>query len=318
MYISVLISTRNRAASLRRTLDSLLVPSNLQAKDWELLVVDNGSTDETPTVSEEFAKQFPGLMRALVEKRAGKSLALNQAIAAARGDILALTDDDVLCAPDYIEAVRRTFSAHPADGAQGRILLDIEGGRPVWMNDFLEGIMSLRDYGAEVFEWNDNLSGCNMVVRAEVFRKVGGFSPELGAGAIGFMEDSEFSLRMRGAGFRLIYAPEILVRHQLSRERLNKSMIVKNCFKKGRAEAYIVPLPSPLWRFGLYAMKQFAVKQARAIGHALSGRPDAAMYDLCERNQLLGFFWQHWKFSRGVSRNLSPRYFGGPGTAPHF
>jgi glucosyl-dolichyl phosphate glucuronosyltransferase len=313
MFLSVVICTRNRAASLKTTLETLLVASNLEEKDWELLVVDNCSIDETQKACEEFARRFPLRVRLLVENRVGKSHAMNSGIAAAKGDVLALTDDDVDCAPDYIRSIRTVFSTNRVDAAQGRIVVDIEGGRPKWMNDYLDGIMSSRDFGNEVFEWKDNLTTCNMVVRAEVFRKVGGFSPELGPGAIGFMEDSEFSLRMRRAGLRLIYAPQVFVRHRFARERLSKSAMLKNCFRKGRSEAYLVPLPAPLWRFSLYVAKQFAAKQASALWHKFRGRPDTTMSDRCEASDLVGFFWQHWCFSRGVPHKLSPPSFEGPG-----
>ena len=67
-----------------------------------------------------------------------------------------------------------------------------------------------------------------MVVRADVFQKTGGFAPELGPGGIGVWEDTEISLRMRQAGCRMIYAPQILVRHQWARGRLTKSFFRAN------------------------------------------------------------------------------------------
>jgi glycosyltransferase involved in cell wall biosynthesis len=316
MFISVLICTRNRAASLRITLESLLCPSNLQEENWELMIVDNCSTDHTAKICQEFASKFPKHVRLLVEKSVGKSRAMNTAIVAARGDLLALTDDDVLCAPDYIRGIRTTFAGHPTDSAQGRIVLDFEGGRPEWMNDFLDGIMSSRDFGMDVFEWKDNLTTCNMVVRAEVFHKVGGFSPELGPGATGFMDDSEFSMKMRRAGFRSIYAPQIFVNHRFSRERLSKSAVLKSCFRKGRSEAYFVSPPAPMWRFTFYVAKQLAIKQFLALSHRLRGRPAAAMSNRCECRQLVGFFWGHWRLNRGTGRKLSPPDFNGQDTPP--
>lgn len=317
MFISLLICTRNRASSLSRTLESLLCPSNLQTRDWELLIVDNRSTDDTSKVCQEFAGRFPAHVSLLVEERVGKSHAMNTAIAAARGELLALTDDDVDCAPNYIQAIRSVFSTYPVDGAQGRIVLDFEGGAPEWMNDYLRGIMSSRDFGAEVFEWKDNLTTCNMVVRAEVFQKVGGFSPELGPGATGFMDDSEFSMRMRSAGFRSIYAPQIFVRHRFARERLSKSQMLKSCFRKGRSEAYFLPLSVPIWRFSLYFAKQFTFTQVCAAWNQLRGRPAAAMAYRCTSRQLLGFLWEHWRFNRGVLRTLSPHSFSDVGTRPN-
>src|SRR5271157_5172836 len=123
MFISVVICTRNRAESLRQTLDSLFGPGNLDLPDWEVLVAES-STDHTPEVCREFQKRFPQHFRFVTEKRLGKSHALNTAIVTVKGDILAFTDDDVICAPDYIQAIRTVFAAHTADAAQGRVLLD--------------------------------------------------------------------------------------------------------------------------------------------------------------------------------------------------
>lgn len=305
MFITILICTRNRARSLRRTLESLFSSYNLGIPDWEVIVADNDSTDDTAAVCRDFLEKFPAHFRFLVEKKRGKGNALNTGIAAARGDILAMTDDDVLCAPDYIESIRTVFSQYPADGAQGRVLLDCEGGRPKWLENDTAAYMSERDFGDEVFDWNDGLSGCNTVVRTEVARKIGGYSPELGPGAAGYREDYDFSLRMRQAGYRLIYAPQIVIWHRLPRERLTKSSLRKRFFDQGRSEAYFSALPSPLWRFGIYAVKESISKEAKAIWQLCANQPALALRLQCEVSQLAGFFWQHWRFKRGVPRQLS-------------
>ncbi len=156
MFISVLICTRNRADSLRQTLDSLFCRNNPQLPEWEAVVVDNDSDDHTAQVCRDFRERFPGHFRFLVEKKPGKSNALNTAIAAARGDILAFTDDDVLCAPGYLQGIRTVFDRYPADGVQGRILLDCEGGHPEWLDSYLGVILGWRDCGGEVIDVSEN------------------------------------------------------------------------------------------------------------------------------------------------------------------
>ncbi len=305
MFISVLIATRNRANSLRETLDSLFCATNLQSPEWEVMVVDNGSSDHTVELCREFHDKFPRHFRFLSEKKPGKSNALNTALAAATGDILAFIDDDELCAPDYLQGIRTIFSQYPADGVQGRLLLDCEGGRPQWLDDYFAMMVGLRDCGDKVVELDGTLFGGNMIVRAEAARKIGGFSPQLGPAGIGRAEDTEFTLRMRQAGYRLIYAPQVLVWHRWPRERLSKSALRKRAFQDGRYRAYLDTLPVSLWRFGLYVVRQWVWKEASATWHLCAGRRARALRCQCEVRLYAGFFWQYWCFKRGVPRQLS-------------
>jgi glycosyltransferase involved in cell wall biosynthesis len=304
MLISILICTRSRADSLRQTLNSLFRPSNLQSSEWEAVVVDNDSDDHTAQVCQDFRERFPGHFRFLVEKKHGKSNALNSAIAAARGDILAFTDDDVLCAPDYLQGIRTVFGQHTADAVQGRVLLDCEGGHPDWLDRYLGLTVGWRDCGDEVIDLDGTLCGTNMVVRAEVFRKISGFLPELGPGVIGLGEETELSLRMRQAGCRLLYAPQILIRHRLPRKRLTKAFIRKRFFQQGRAAAYYEPLPVSHFRFGLYVVKESISNELAAIRHLCAGRPALALRCQCEARSHAGLFWQHWLFKRGAPRGF--------------
>lgn len=301
MFVSVLICTRNRSKSLRRTLDSLFCASNLSAPDWEVIVVEYKSTDDTGEICRQWMRKLPTHLKFLSEERPGKSNAMNTAFAAARGDILAMTDDDVVVAPDYVQAIRMVFNQYRADGAQGRILLDCEGGRPAWMDDRMALFMSLQDHGDQVLEWNRDMSGTNMVVRTEIARKVGGFAPQLGAGTeVGFAEDTEFSFRLLRAGSRLIYAPQILVRHQIPRERLTRAFFRKRYFGRGRSLAYLESPPGPLWRVGIYVAKELVLGELKAAWHLCAGRPAQALRFQCDARQQAGFLWQHWHFKRGM------------------
>jgi glycosyltransferase involved in cell wall biosynthesis len=306
LFVSVVICSDQRSTSLRRTLQSLLCPSNLRVKNWEVLVVmDESARDGTADICGEFEQEFSGTFRFLVQKGKGKSNALNLGIASARGDVLAMADDDVLCAPDYIQGIQTVFAQPGVDGAQGRVLLDCDGGLPEWMSAGLIRFMSLRDYGDEVQEWNESLSGTNMVVRAAAARQVGGYAPELGPGGTGFAEDTEFSLRLLDAGSRFVYAPQILVRHQLPRRRLTKSFFRRRYFGLGRSHAYYAPLDAPLWRFGLYVGKNWLTTQAKSLWQRSANRPAEALDCECGALRQAGFFWQHWQFERGVPRQLS-------------
>ncbi len=305
MFISVVICTRNRAEDLRQAVSSILCRGNLEQPDWEVLVIET-SSDNTAQICQEFKELFPGHFRFLTEKRLGKSNALNTAIAEAKGDVLAFTDDDVVCSSDYIESIRTVFSSYSADAAQGRVLLDCEGGWPAWLDRDNLGMMAdLRDWGEEVMEFKGTLCGTNMIVRAEVFQKSGGFAPELGPGGIGMWEDTEVSLRMREVGCRMIYAPQILVRHQWPKKRLTKSFLRSRFFGQGRAQAFYAPLPVSFLRFSLYVAKQTIEKELESLWFLATGRPGTALYRQCDARSQAGFLWQHWLFMRGVPRQLS-------------
>jgi GT2 family glycosyltransferase len=156
-----------------------------------------------------------------------------------------------------------------------------------------------------VIDLDGTLCGTNMVVRAGVFQKTGGFAPELGPGGIGVYEDTEISLRMRQAGCRLIYAPQIMVRHQWARDRLTKSFLRTRFFLHGRVYAYSEPLPVSLFRFGLYVVKETIAQELAAIWHRCAGRPALALRCQNEARTHAGLFWQHWLFKRGVPRRWS-------------
>ena len=141
MFITVIICTRNRAESLRETLESVFCASNLKLPNWEVLIVET-STDHTIDVCLEFQKKFPDHFRFLTEQMLGKSNALNTAIRAAKGDILAFTDDDTLCEPYYIQGIADAFRSYSPDAAQGRVLLDCEGGWPKWLDKNYLGMMA--------------------------------------------------------------------------------------------------------------------------------------------------------------------------------
>jgi glycosyltransferase involved in cell wall biosynthesis len=305
MFITVLICTRNRAPDLRITLESLLIPANLGASDWEVIVVDNHSTDRTSAVCREFQKRFPHHFSFLFEPKKGKSHALNTGIAAARGEVIAMTDDDVLLAAGYLAGIRAVFSQPSVDVAQGRVFLECAGGRPPWMDREMAYVVAGRDYGDQVLECKKDLVGVNMIVRTEVFRKVGGFRTDLGPGKVGLCEDTEFTRRVYQAGLRAIYAPQIVVRHRIPPQRLTKSSMRHYYFILGRSLAHYNPLPAPLWRFGLYVGKELVLNKVKAIWLRFARRPAEALHGQCNARLQAGMLLEHWRLRRGASRTKS-------------
>ena len=263
--------------------------------------------EKSLAVCRRFQNQYSTHFRFLVQPGAGKSEALNLGIAEARGELIALTDDDVIVAPDYIGGVLDTFRGHPFDGAQGRIFLECPGGLPKWMSSQHAKFMSRRDFGEQIQAFHETLTGTNMVVRAEIARAVGGFALELGAGtSVGFAEDTEFSIRLEKAGYRFIYAPQIVVRHQLPRHRLTRSFFRHRYFRLGRSHAYYEAFPPvALWRFGLYVAKNWIFREAQAFWYRFANQPAKALDFQCEARLQAGFFLQHLLFFFGTPRRLT-------------
>jgi len=308
VFTSVIICSRDRAQSLGQTLDSIFVPGNLAVPDWEVLVAYGPNESGETEICRKLDEKFPGRLRYWLRKEDGKSEALNTAFTQARGEILALTDDDVTVAPDFLASIRPVFEKHPdVDGIQGRVLLDCEGGRPSWMGEEISRWMSERDYGDKAFEWKENLNGSNMIIRANVVKRIGGFAPELGAGAVGFAEDSEFSMRMREAGCRMLYIPEILVWHRLPADRLTKASFRERFFRVGKTDAYLMPLRWPLWRFGIYSLKRIMLDTLQSVWFYATGKSAKAVVKQCDVFQVAGTFWQHYLFRR-QGRERDPFY----------
>src|SRR5581483_7153755 len=112
MKISVLVCTRNRARALEKTLPTILAQPPSEQYDYEIIVVDNASTDDTRQVIENFARTNQRL-RYLYEARAGLSYARNAAIKNSQGELLAFTDDDVLVTENWLAEIHREFASDP-------------------------------------------------------------------------------------------------------------------------------------------------------------------------------------------------------------
>jgi glycosyltransferase involved in cell wall biosynthesis len=230
----VIVPTFNRASSLESLLasfDALICPNPVTA---ELLIVDNGSTDDTACVLDRATREGTKFsLRILREKRQGKSNALNRGLSYARGKILLVVDDDVVldrqCLIQHVESYRLTSF----DAVQGRILPGVEpDGRPADPNKLREYNIPIVDYGEEIREIR-GLTGTNMSFKRDVFEKVGWFDTRLGPGATGFSEDTEYSIRIRKAGFKIGYTPHAVVYHELSPTRYGREYNRRVEYRKG-------------------------------------------------------------------------------------
>ena len=238
---SLVIPTCNRSASLQRLLhsiDALVVPSSVHA---EVLVVDNGSADETGRILAAQSKiERVVAFYALTEARKGKARASNRAIAVAKGDILLIVDDDVVVDSQLLVRHMEAHREYGFDAMQGRILPGVDpDGNPADKRRLGEYNIPNTDYGDRVCEIR-GLTGTNMSFKRKVIEQTGGFDSRLGPGAAGFSEDTEFSMRIRQAGFKIGYTPHAIVYHACSIRGVTVAGIIAT-WNIGResAEAFI-------------------------------------------------------------------------------
>ena len=299
--VSVLIATHNRASLLRTTLDRLRTQA-FNAGD-EIIVVDNASTDETAHVLARMAKDFPVPLHHRYDPAPGKSPALNSASKVARGDVMALTDDDVLVNEDWIETIRRIFTDPSIALVGGRVDPRWQSPAPSWLeveHNGKYGLMSsplaLLHYGEAQELGSRTAVGANMAVRRSVFEALGGFAAHLGKrrGTLLCGEDHDLSQRAVSAGYRCEYRPELRVRHWVPAERIRLRYFLRWFFWSGITNAVIEGdaaghQAKPASLSSLHLVRRFVAGAASAPVQAMRGHAGNAAQRAMDAAFALGY-----------------------------
>jgi glycosyltransferase involved in cell wall biosynthesis len=245
--LTVLICTWNRAALLDETLASLAAMDVPRDRQWDVTVVDNNSSDHTRDVVAARVASFPVPLRYLFEPRQGKSWAMNAGLQHTHSAVVAFADDDVRVSPHWLATIAATFRDYP-DVAYvgGRVDPIWEAPCPEWFertDKALWGTLAILDYGPEPFVFEERRKiplGANFAIRRTIIDRVGAFNPTLGRNSdrvILGQELPEFFARVRAAGLRGRYLPNMSVQHHVPAKRLRPSYLRRWWYGKGISRA---------------------------------------------------------------------------------
>ena len=307
--VTVVICTYNRCADLPNALDSVLAQRG--APPYEVIVVDNNSTDATAGVFQERLGANPNLHYQF-EPRQGLPRARNAGILSARSPIIAFTDDDVVVADDWVRCIHQAFQRYPdADCVGGPVLPRWPpSGKPAWFSELQTSPLALQDKGPRpVFVNHQNaapcLIGANFAFRKSAFAKSGLFDPEYTR-----TQDRELQLRLWKAGGLGVYVPDIVTYVDIPAERMTKAYFRLWYRRAGRfhsrmrllevldAIGQLTPPPPPdsCW-LGIppYIYGQLARAVAGMVGGILQRNTSRSLYHENKVRYLSNYIAQRWR-----------------------
>jgi glycosyltransferase involved in cell wall biosynthesis len=219
--VSVVISTFNRCVSLATTLEALRCQIT-PALDFEVIVVDNNSSDRTREIVKRFLEDESHRFRYIFEQRQGVSYGRNAGIRASRAPIVAFTDDDNVAQADWVARLKEALDQHSeAAAVGGRILPVWATPRPSWLDERHWSPLAILDYGEKPFYTSAANPRClltaNLAVRRDVLGAIGGFSPDFPR-----CQDHELQIRLWRSDARVLYVPDLVVRTRIKAERLTR------------------------------------------------------------------------------------------------
>jgi|RhiMethySRZTD1v2_1073278.scaffolds.fasta_scaffold123976_3 L-malate glycosyltransferase len=265
--LSLIIATRNRARSLESTLERLW-RQQPEGACWEVIVVDNGSVDDTPQVIERASKRLP--IVALYEPAPGINRSLNRALDAARGDLLVFTDDNVEPSPGWLgELYRASRERNGYNIFCGPIVPNYPEGTPDWLTSHRFSVMAFGSWSFDKPEGELRVTPCgaNYAIRASALGRLR-FRADLGAqqkrSPLG--GETELLHRLFRRGERVIYVPTAVVGHDVQERQTRLGWLFNRAFRYGRGRGFLareikrphlLGAPTHLWSKIPVAMAEF-------------------------------------------------------------
>lgn len=284
--ISIIICTWNREKSLKRTLDSIKAMSVPKDLPWELIIVDNNSTDNTKRIVEDFKKNTCLNVIYAFQEKQGLAFARNLGIQKAKGEIIAFIDDDVIVDRNWLIGIYEAFKTYNPAIMGGRVHIQVELPIPRWFSKAVSDPLGGFDRGDNIIIADDQYNGligigANISFKKDVFDRVGLFKENLGrkSNTLDMGEETELYWRIKRCGERCIYYPFAVVYHCVDSKRMNKNYIRRWFFKLGewnyfsdlllKRKATINIFGVPMWRFrrlfrNLLGLFWYSLKNSKA------------------------------------------------------
>jgi len=236
--LSIVICTYNRAQMLDDVLKGFSTLKHVQDMTYEVIIVDNNSSDNTRDIAEQWQAQKEFQLRYSMEVRQGISHARNRAVSEARGDWLWFVDDDIYFDENWLQGVTDVIKNNPdAMAIAGKIILEFERPEPEWLPDIAYNYYGLTRFGDNPrwLKHGEYPIGANVAIRKVVFECVGLFNSNLGrvGNSLISWDETEFFMRLYRSGGQIIYTPHAIVRHRITKQQLSKLWLIRRMFSDG-------------------------------------------------------------------------------------
>lgn len=238
--ISAVICTYNRSQYIEKALESLLAQS-LSKEYFEILVIDNNSSDATAEVVKRYDSS-DSHFNYVFEAKLGLSYARNTGLKMAKGEYIAYLDDDAIANKDWLSQILTSFEKNPSYGAiGGRINPIWEVPKPNWLNDTLLPALTIINWSPTPYLIKNRdtyIAGANIAFRKDLLLTLGGFNTALGRIGNTLLSGEETILleEIRKKGYEILYSPSIEVAHVVPKGRLHKEWFEKRVYWEGVSE----------------------------------------------------------------------------------
>lgn len=302
--ISVVICTCNRAAIIAQAVRSVLEQETRGAFIYEVLIVDDGSTDNTREAAQRLIAEYGERLRYVYKNGGGVADARNFGVKAAQGDWIAFFDDDQIAEPQWLFELYQVTKNHRTKCVGGSLSLMLPESFDLELGRKSRRVLGERDFGHEVRKYvNDEVPGTgNVFFHKQLFEMVNGFDVAMREGA----EDTDFFSRIRACGEEIWYAPNAHAHHVIPESRANMEFIRWVTIKSGVAYARIQYKRQGMAKLLLTSLTRLGVTLFREIPltlwSALSRNQALQMDCLCASGFTLGFL-------RGSLYFIAPNLF---------
>jgi len=278
---TVIVCTYNRSHNLPSCLAALAAQEGLEGIEWEVLIVDNNSSDNTPATVERLSRELPIRVRYVHEAQQGLNYARNRGVSSSQSLHFTFVDDDIQVSPAWLVALCQAFGRNDADAVGGRIHLDPAIALPSWIPPGSEtaGFLGYQDFGDQPFRMDGTTRypfGGNMSFHRRVVEKIGLFDPKLGRKGEGRKRgelfkgaETDYFHRLAATGdARIFYEPRAVVYHHVQPHQLQRRYFLTVHYNAGFQKAFF---DAREFRHRMLGIPLFLYPQlTRAVGNYLA------------------------------------------------